>query len=92
MPAPTTSSATLSWDAPTQNTDGTPLTDLAGFRIYYGPSPSHLTDTVVLSNVGALVYVIEGLPVGATYYFAITALARDGSESARSPVVSKVIA
>ncbi len=29
---------TLAWDAPTTNTDGTPLTDLAGYKIYYGPT------------------------------------------------------
>jgi hypothetical protein len=31
--------ATLVWEAPTENTDGTPLTDLAGFRIYFGLTP-----------------------------------------------------
>ncbi len=29
-------SATLTWDAPTTNVDGTPLTDLAVYKIYYG--------------------------------------------------------
>ena len=29
-------SATLSWTAPTQNTDGSPPTNLAGYRIYWG--------------------------------------------------------
>jgi hypothetical protein len=28
--------ATLSWDPPTTNVDGTPLTDLAGYKVYYG--------------------------------------------------------
>ena len=27
---------TLSWDPPTTNADGTPLTDLAGYKVYYG--------------------------------------------------------
>src|SRR5690606_15761687 len=35
--------ATLSWVAPTQNTDGTTLTNLAGYRIHYGSSPSVLS-------------------------------------------------
>ncbi len=30
--------ATLSWTPPTQNTDGSPLTDLAGYRVYWGTS------------------------------------------------------
>jgi ABC-type glycerol-3-phosphate transport system substrate-binding protein len=33
-----TNSATLTWDAPTTNVDGTPLTDLAGYKVYYGTS------------------------------------------------------
>lgn len=28
--------ATMTWTPPTQNCDGTPLTDLAGYRIYWG--------------------------------------------------------
>jgi len=30
---------TLTWTAPTQNADGTPLTDLAAFRLYIGTAP-----------------------------------------------------
>jgi hypothetical protein len=30
--------ATLSWTAPTENTDGTTLANLAGYRIRYGTS------------------------------------------------------
>jgi len=37
-----TGRATLSWQAPTDNVDGTPLTDLAGFRVYYGNSVNDL--------------------------------------------------
>src|SRR5580698_8272340 len=33
---PATGSATLSWTVPTENTNGTPLTNLAGYHIYYG--------------------------------------------------------
>src|SRR4029453_5263016 len=29
-----------SWTPPTTNTDGSPLTDLAFYRLYYGPSTS----------------------------------------------------
>jgi len=29
----------LSWSAPTQNADGTPLTDLQGYYIYAGDAP-----------------------------------------------------
>jgi hypothetical protein len=36
-------SATLRWITPTTNTDGTALTNLGGFRIYYGTSSNNLT-------------------------------------------------
>src|SRR5438309_11629995 len=39
-PPPTSGTATLSWLAPTTNTDGAALTDLAGYVIYYGPRPT----------------------------------------------------
>jgi hypothetical protein len=35
--------------------------------------------------------VIDGLAIGVTYYFAVTALASDGAESAYSSVVAKAI-
>lgn len=91
LPAPASGSATLSWEAPTENTNGTALTDLSGFRIYYGQDTAHLVTYVTLPNLGVLIYVIDGLPVGATYYFAVTALASDGEESAPSVVATKTI-
>ena len=33
-----TGSATLSWTPPTTNTDGSSLTNLAGYKVYWGPS------------------------------------------------------
>lgn len=33
--APAVDTATLTWEAPTRNTDGTPITGLAGYNIYY---------------------------------------------------------
>jgi hypothetical protein len=41
-PINTTGSATVSLTPPAQNTDGSPLTDLAGMRVYYGTSSSSL--------------------------------------------------
>jgi len=83
-------SATLSWDAPTTNTNGTALTDLAGYRIYYGSNPEHLDHTVHISTVGLQTYVIDGLEPG-NWYFAVMALATDGKESQLSDVVLKTI-
>jgi hypothetical protein len=82
--------ATLSWLAPTSDTNGAPLTDLAGYRIYYGLSKSQLTQTVHVSTVGIQTYVLDGLTSG-TWYFAVKAVTLDGAESALSDIVSKKI-
>ena len=82
--------ATLSWQAPTTNTDGAALTDLSGYRIYYGMNADDLTQTVQLTSVGLQTYVIEDLGSGA-WYFAIKAVTGTGVESALSDVVSKTI-
>src|SRR5215469_9411932 len=83
-------SATLSWDAPTSNTNGTALTDLSGYRIYYGASEDDMVKTVQITNVGIQTYLIENLEAG-TWYFAIRALSSEGTESPLSDVVSKTI-
>ena len=85
-----TGTATLSWLAPTNNTDGAALTDLSGYHIYYGMNPGDLTQTVQLAGVGLQTYVIDGLGTG-TWYFAIKAVTSAGVESALSDIVSKTI-
>lgn len=71
---------TLNWQAPTENTDGTPLTDLAGYRIYYGVDPADLSNVIDVSNPGLTTYVVEGLTPD-IWYFASTALNSRGMES-----------
>lgn len=90
-PEAATSSAILSWQIPTENTNGSPLTDLAGFRIYYGTNAEQLNAMVVLANPGTEIYEIGGLVTGETYYFAIASVTSAGTESARSAIVSKTI-
>src|ERR1700674_4501039 len=85
-----TGMATLSWQAPTTSTDGAALTDLSGYRIYYGLNADDLTQTVQLTRVGLQTYVIDDLGSG-TWYFAIKAVTRAGVESALSEIVSKTI-
>jgi hypothetical protein len=82
--------ATLSWTAPTVNTDGSALTNLSGYRIYYGTSAGALDQTIQLSGTGLITYVISNLSP-ATYYFALTAINSLGIESDKSNIVSKVI-
>ena len=83
--------ATLSWQAPTDNVDGSPLTDLAGFRVYYGNSANDLRYVIQVTDAGARSRVIENLTVG-TWYFAATAYDQAGGESSRSNVAAKTIA
>ena len=84
-------SSTVSWVAPTENTNGTSLTDLAGFRIYYGTSSTSLTQTSTVSNVAARSATIGSLAPG-TWYFKVRAFNASQVESNDSNVASKVVA
>lgn len=78
---------TLSWQAPTENDDGTPLTNLAGFNIHYGTQPQDYTSVIKVANPGLGTYVIDGLPAG-RYYFSVAAYNASGVESSFSSEVS----
>jgi len=79
---------TLSWVAPTTKVDGTPLTNLAGYKIYYGLASGAYTNVIDVGNTTN--YQIKGLDSG-TYYFAVTAYDTDGNESGYSNEVSKAV-
>jgi len=81
---------TLSWVAPTDNTNGTPLTDLAGYHIHYGTTPDNLTKSIDLTGTATTEYEVSGLTAG-TYYFSISAYTAMGTESAESTVANKTI-
>lgn len=83
-------SVTLKWTAPTQNTDGSTLSDLSGFNIYYGSSSSSLTQSIKISGASISTYVVDNLAAG-TWYFAVTAVNAAGAESEKSTVASKKI-
>ncbi len=83
-------SATLTWTPPTRNADGSTLSNLAGYRIVYGTSPTSLNRTMEVRNPGISTYVVENLSP-ATYYFAVRAFTSTGTESANSNVASKVV-
>jgi len=82
--------ATLSWEAPTTDTNGRALTNLGGYRIYYGTNKSALSQTISINSVGMQTYVVDNLGAG-TWYFAIRAVTNTGVESALSQIVSKTI-
>lgn len=85
------STITLTWNPPTENTDGSALTDLAGYTIYYGTASRSYTHSIQLTNPGLATYVVEGLTSGTTYYFAIAATTNTGLMSALSSEVSAII-
>lgn len=81
---------TLSWQVPTERADGTPLTNLAGYNIHYGPASENYTNTIKVSNAGLTAYVVDNLAAG-TYYFSISAYDSTGLESALSGEASAVV-
>ena len=85
-----TGSATVSWTAPTTNSDGTPLTDLAAYRIQYGRASGSLDQSAPVNNPGLTSYTVENLSQG-TWYFGVVAVNAAGSESAVSNVATKTI-
>jgi len=84
----TTGSVTLTWDAPTTNADGTPLFDLAGYKIYFGTSSRNYPWSIDVGNVTT--YKLNNLSPG-TYFFAVTANNTSGIESDFSVEVSKTL-
>lgn len=85
-----TANVTLDWTPPTENNDGSVLTDLAGYRIHYGVSSNELTKTANITNPGLTSYVMDELTAG-TWYFAMSAYSKSGVESAVSGVVSTMV-
>jgi hypothetical protein len=83
-------SATLSWTPPTRNTDGSALTNLAGYRIFWGTARGSYPNSVTLNNAGLTSYVVEQLTSG-TWYFVVTAINSAGAESSFSNEGSKTI-
>lgn len=83
-------SALVSWYPPTERTDGSPLQDLAGYKVYYGKDPGSAGFILDVTNPGQTSQFIENLDQG-TWYFAVTAYDRQGFESAKSAPASKTI-
>ncbi len=83
-------SATLSWTPPTENSDGSTLTNLAGYRVLYGRSPSQLSQTIEITNSSLSTYVVDNLSAG-TWYFAVVTVNSGGTTSVQSNVAAKTI-
>ena len=85
----------LSWTPPTANVDGSPATDIASYRIYYGttsnpcPGDTPLTVSATTASPGQTVKTrLTGLKMGELYYVAVTAVSSSGKESVCSVAAS----
>jgi putative Ig domain-containing protein len=83
-------SATVSWDIPTTNADGSDLDDLAGFNIHYSLASGTFSGTEIINDNTAMSFVITDLQPG-TWYFAVSAFDSAGNRSALSAEENKVI-
>ena len=86
----TSNTTILSWMPPTQNTDGSALTDLAGYHVHYGQSLNAMTRMIDIGNSGQTSQFIDDLDEG-TWYFAVTAYNGAGLESGMSELTAKRI-
>jgi hypothetical protein len=82
--------ATVNWTPPTDNSNGTALTNLSGYQIHYGTASNNLAQTVQVTNAGLTSYTLSNLTAG-TWYFAVTSYTTGGTQSSMSNVASKTI-
>jgi len=85
----TYSTVTLNWTAPTTWTDSSPLalSDISGYKLYYGSSATNTPNSVNINNSTATQYTLK-LPSG-SYYFRMSTLVSNGIEGPLSPAVQK---
>ena len=85
-----------SWVAPITNTDGSPVTDVVSYRVYYSttdaPCPRRKSIRVAPSQAPApgqrIVFRLTGLTIGELYYVAVAAVNSRGIESECSSTAS----
>jgi hypothetical protein len=88
---PVTRTATLNWTPPTQNIDGSPITNLAGYKVMYGSSPGQYSQALNVPVATMTSVAIEALEAGRTWYFTVKAVNTSGVESDFSNEVSKLL-
>jgi len=77
---------TLTWSAPPENVDGSPLTDLQGYYVYVGDSPERMAPWYFCSALNPR--ILLRVPVSVVRYYAVAAVNVDGVESERTGPVS----
>ncbi len=83
-------SMSLSWTAPSENSDGTALTDLAGYNLYYGKSENNYSNRIHIDNPSITTFLVENL-LPDTYYIVATSFNEIGIESAFSNMAIKTV-
>jgi hypothetical protein len=83
---PSAKTVNLQWQAPTENSDGTPLTDLKGYKIHYGTESQTYTGEISVDNPTVTTFLVDS-PGAGKYYFAVTAYNKSGTESSPSDEV-----
>jgi hypothetical protein len=81
-PTPKVGTATISWNANTER-------DLAGYRVYVGTRSGVYSFTGPFEVTSGTSFTVTNLPIGTTYFFAVSAFDKAGNESAKSNEVSK---
>lgn len=76
----------LNWAPPTENVDGTVLTDLAGYNVWYGFSGGGYTQSINVADSTATTFgfPVNGIASGTTIFVVMTAYDIEGNESAYS--------
>jgi len=82
--------ASLRWETPSSKFDGSPLDDLAGYRILYGRNSGDLDKSVLISNAATNSYEFSKLSSG-IWYFAVVAVSSCGLEGPPTTIASKSI-
>lgn len=85
-----TGSVTLSWTPPSENEDGSQLTNLSGYRIYWGRTGESYGEPVRINNPSVTRFVVEGLTPG-SYEFVATAVNSAGTESRLSNAITRTV-
>ena len=88
--AATTETVRLRWTPPTLNTDGTPLVDLADYRVFYGQVSGSYDHSVRTGSAAITSVEIEGLAPG-LWYFTVKAVNRSGVESDYAREASRAV-
>ena len=91
LPGGGDASGQLTWDAPSSNTDGSPVADLAGYKLYYGTASGNYTASIDVGNVTSIpvTTLSSSVPVPGLYFIAVTAYDITGHESVYSDEISE---